>query len=138
MRGKGHAEDGATQQHDNWDMRQEPIDIIIKRAKQVGECLVYIGPKKGDGYGSVGAGELTHRVVWEFTYGPIPEGMCVLHRCDNPPCVRVSHLFLGTRKDNALDRKLKGRGSRGEQHALAIKRGKEAANKRPHHQQEAR
>jgi hypothetical protein len=53
---------------------------------------------------------LAHRIAYELECGPVPEGMFVLHRCDNPPCVRVSHLFLGTRADNLADMRAKGRG----------------------------
>lgn len=70
------------------------------------------GPKNG--YGQVWWGgrlQLVHRVCWELSYGPIPEGMLVCHRCDNPPCVRPSHLFLGTHGDNARDAWAKGRAS---------------------------
>lgn len=54
-----------------------------------------------------------HRVAWKLKYGkwPMPNG---LHKCDNPACVRWSHLFEGTRTDNARDRDSKGRQSRGE------------------------
>jgi hypothetical protein len=50
-----------------------------------------------------------HRFVWELIHGRIPDGMCVLHRCDNPPCVRPDHLFLGTNQDHTDDMLAKGR-----------------------------
>lgn len=48
-----------------------------------------------------------HRISWAVFYGPIPKGMHVLHRCDNKPCVRPDHLFLGTNEDNAIDAAIK-------------------------------
>lgn len=51
------------------------------------------------------------RYSWEIHNGPIPDGLFVLHHCDNPPCVRPDHLFVGTKKDNNTDMWAKGRGS---------------------------
>lgn len=50
-----------------------------------------------------------HRFSWGSINGAIPDGMCVLHHCDNPSCVNPDHLFIGTKKDNAQDRLSKGR-----------------------------
>lgn len=75
-------------------------------------CWEWTGSKRGNGYGCLAVGGRqvgAHRVAWETQNGPIPEGLFVLHKCDNPPCVRPDHLFLGTAKDNAMDMARKGR-----------------------------
>jgi hypothetical protein len=90
-----------------------------------GECWLWLGASIATGYGHIsveGRHVLTHRHAWMLENGPIPDGLFVLHRCDNPPCVRPSHLYLGTKRDNALDRERRGRHprTRGEAHGLAV------------------
>ncbi len=78
------------------------------------------------GYGSIVESvtnhiQRAHRVSWELHRGPIPTGLCVLHKCDTPACVNPDHLFLGTHQENMTDRNKKGRarGPRGEDHGMS-------------------
>jgi len=70
-------------------------------------CRVWQGSVDRDGYGHKRG--RVHRWVWQSVYGPIPDGMVVMHKCDNPPCFRLDHLQLGTVADNNADRDAKGR-----------------------------
>lgn len=75
-------------------------------------CWEWSGQRTAQGYGRIKIGlqpVVAHRWMWEQEYGPIPDGTLVCHHCDNPPCVRPEHLFLGTHADNAHDRNYKGR-----------------------------
>jgi len=85
-------------------------------------CWLWRGATNGVGRPGVGHGQISvtvgpyrkkrvyaHRLAWELAYGPVPEGMCVLHRCDIPNCVNPEHLFLGTPADNVRDCITKGR-----------------------------
>lgn len=85
------------------------------------ECWEWQAYRDHRGYGTFGfaAGDTrwAHRVAWELTNGPIPDGMLACHRCDNPPCCNPGHLFLGSYADNNSDAKAKGRTARGERHS---------------------
>lgn len=86
-------------------------------------CLEYKS-RYSNGYGRVNLGnnkfQLAHRFAWELKNGSIPTDQCCLHKCDNPPCCEISHLFLGSHKDNTLDMVKKGRQN--------IKRGSKTSN----------
>lgn len=78
------------------------------------ECIEWDMHRDRKGYGRHWGGKLNpyklvHRTVWEEEKGVIPEGIFVLHKCDNPPCINIEHLFLGTQKDNIRDCVSKGR-----------------------------
>lgn len=62
---------------------------------------------------------LAHRRAYETAIGPIPAGLCVLHRCDTPACTEPAHLFVGSRAENARDRDAKLRQARGHQNGRA-------------------
>lgn len=75
-------------------------------------CWTWRGAKDKDGYGQTRIGMLrvkAHRKAWELLNGPVPDGLYVLHRCNNTPCVRPDHLYLGTALDNGIDRRGRNR-----------------------------
>jgi hypothetical protein len=79
------------------------------------ECWEYLGKDKGaGGHKRIRLDDKTrmqvHRLAWEaFHAEPIPDGLLVLHKCDNPKCFNPHHLFLGTQQDNMDDCSSKGR-----------------------------
>lgn len=91
-----------------------------EKVRKTGSCWTWTGQRHDHGYGRLETYVpkrivyLAHRLSWEIHFGPIPEGLQVLHKCDNPPCVNPDHLFLGTHLDNMNDMRRKGRNVRGE------------------------
>lgn len=78
-----------------------------------------VGEIDRDGYRRIKVGGLrvrVHRLVWMLFKGLIPRGRWVLHRCDNPPCINLDHLYLGTNTENVADRQARGRTVKGENH----------------------
>lgn len=103
-----------------------PYDRLMARTVRTPSgCLEFTGSRTSHGYAQVsstgprGTAPLTgHRVVWEHEHGAIPEGMEVRHEvCDNPPCVAIEHLALGTHAENMAD-------------MAAHRRGRKPANRR--------
>jgi hypothetical protein len=88
-------------------------------------CWPWTGTDGGDGYGVIVQGRKgnirAHRLMWLIAHGPIPNGLFVCHHCDNPSCVNLNHLFLGTVSDNAQDmvRKRRNKPMLGELHGCS-------------------
>lgn len=75
-------------------------------------CWLWMASVTVDGYGAIASGGKViraHRVSWEIHRVQIPQDMCVLHHCDNPPCVNPEHLWIGTHEENVKDMVRKGR-----------------------------
>ncbi len=90
--------------------------LAAKSRKAEIECLLWTGSKARGGYGQFiiwynkkSYNVRVHRVAYKVHAGDIPEGLCVLHRCDTPDCIEPTHLFLGTQQDNIRDMFSKGR-----------------------------
>ena len=85
----------------------DKVEIITESG-----CWVWMGGTDTFGYGNPSIDlkkRSAHRLSYAEFNGKIPDGMCVLHRCDVPACINPNHLFLGTHQDNMKDMALKGR-----------------------------
>ncbi len=82
--------------------------------KPTSQCMEWPGKKDKHGYGVTRTAGFNraHRLIYSVFVGPIPEGLLVLHSCDNRSCVNPEHLRVGTDKDNAIDRELRKRSSK--------------------------
>ncbi len=99
-------------------------------SKGVNDCWKWKGHILVSGYGGVkwkSKNVRAHRLAWELTHGKIPDGMCVLHTCDNPPCCNPNHLFIGTHQENMQDMVNKKRiiGKKGENNATSKLKNKQ-------------
>lgn len=93
------------------------IDNLLLHTIRNGDCLEWTRAKQTRGYGVLwdGKQKLAHRVMYELANGPIPDGLELMHSCDNPSCINLAHLSIGTHKENMYDRDKKGRSK---QHTL--------------------
>lgn len=102
--------------------REREIRLFMRHVRKTDGCWLWTGKTKkprnpergraGFGYGLLERNRReirAHRFSYELFVEPIPAGLLVLHECDNPPCVRPDHLFVGTNGDNARDAVAKGR-----------------------------
>lgn len=98
-----------------------PLDVrlaMYSKANEETGCIEWTGHKTDLGYGVIGVNKKVggaYRIAYELKNGPIPDGLDVLHKCDNPSCINPDHLFLGTQEDNVADMVSKKRQAKGEQ-----------------------
>ena len=104
----------------NWikPSRQQLKEMFWSKVKKTSSCWLWLGCQNNYGYGKF-YGQAAHRFCYELCIAAIPKKLHVLHQCDVRNCVRPTHLFLGTQKDNNIDMAAKGRSARGERNGGA-------------------
>jgi len=108
------------------------------------ECWPWLASTGERGYGKImihgpdgKAMATASRIAYELCFGPVHDGLQVLHSCDNPPCCNPGHLFLGTQLQNVADMEAKGRMSVGEEHPTAKLTAAQVAEIRHSHELQA-
>lgn len=105
------------------DLTREVVERFWSHVATAGddECWNWTIGRFAFGHGSFkafGKSWQAHRFAWTIEHGDIQPTLCVLHRCDNPPCCNPAHLFLGTKSDNSRDMVSKSRHAKGDTHAV--------------------
>lgn len=101
----------------------KPIDRFNSKVKPKGSCLEWQASRFSSGYGQFfadGKNHRAHRWLYEHVNGKLSDGLVVRHTCDNPACVNIEHLEVGTQRDNINDKVRRGRQLRGENHGRAL------------------
>lgn len=107
---------GTVPEGKKWKQRKPLSDLLSKYKVAASGCWEWTGTTNRQGYGVVGLfidgrpiGIPAPRLQWMHSHGPIPDGLVIMHTCDNPPCINPDHLALGTQASNLTDMRAKGR-----------------------------